>query len=97
MLEGDVIFQNIYFDNGEGIDSVALDGDYKAGFSVHSGNQDGITYTYEWTPTDKAGQRGETFSSVLVLMIQQGLYRKGQMPLSVGCFTDRRNYRCPFR
>lgn len=59
--------QTSYYD-GAGLDSVAHDGKYRAGFRADSSNTVPASFVFEWTPTDKGGNTGETFKSYLVLM-----------------------------
>lgn len=54
--------------DGEGIDSTAGDGIYKAGFSADNTSFTHMIYTFDWTPSDRTGQRGETYPTYLVLV-----------------------------
>ncbi len=59
-----------YFDDGTGIDSIASDRRYSAGFRVGS-HPGGLSYTFAWTPTDRSPQRGETFYTTLIFVEHQ--------------------------
>ena len=65
-----VVWDTTYFDDGTGIDSIAGDGRYCAGFKVVS-DPGGLSYTFAWTPTDRSPQRGETFYTTLIFVEHQ--------------------------
>jgi hypothetical protein len=64
--EGRDPWQSFYFDDGVDIDSTAGDGFYRAGFSANRTNPTDVTFTFNWTPSDRAGNSGETLSTDLV-------------------------------
>lgn len=73
MLDGTrIIFDSTYYDDGDGIDTTAGDGQYSVGFRVSANNQPNIRYTFEWTPTDLADQTGETFTTTLIFLRSEG-------------------------
>jgi hypothetical protein len=59
-----------YFDDGTGIDSVANDGRFTAGFSASPISRTHVLFTFTWTPTDRSPQRGEGYQTSLILLPQ---------------------------
>jgi len=58
----------IYIDGRGGLDTTPLDGIFRSGFSANGSNQAPAEYKFLWTPTDKAGNTGETFESHLLFL-----------------------------
>lgn len=63
----------VYFDDGDlsSFDSVAYDGRYTATFSVTPDKTPGRLFTFEWIPTDKSSQHGESFFTTLIFLPSQ--------------------------
>ena len=70
LLDSDsmVLARYFYIDGLGGLDTIGLDGIYHAGFSTNGSRQAPAEYKFKWTPTDKAGNRGETFESHLLFL-----------------------------
>ncbi|NQU05161.1 MAG: hypothetical protein HQ568_03640 [Calditrichaeota bacterium] len=70
----DVVLERyLYFDDGTTPDSAAGDGCFNPGFSIGFDNEPYVTYTFVWTPTDRSPQRGESFTTSLVIMPYNGV------------------------
>ena len=71
------IFHQQYFDNGDSTDtqsdSVAGDGRYNAGFRITFDKEPYELYTFIWTPWDRSPQRGESFTTSLMIMPYNGV------------------------
>ncbi len=72
-----IVFDSTYYDDGDGIDTTAGDGKYGVGFRVSANNQPDILYTFEWTPVDLVGQIGETFTTTLIFLRDEGAFGTG--------------------
>lgn len=73
-----VIFDSLYFDDGSGLDTIAGDGRFRAGFSVSYNKEPYVTYTFIWIPADRSPQRGEPFTTSLVFMPYNGVQVRDQ-------------------
>lgn len=67
-------WENQYFDDGNGLDTTALDGRFAVGFRVNNSNETDVTYTFDWTPSDRSPQRGTTFRTSLVFLSGEGFF-----------------------
>ena len=79
-----VVRDTTYFDDGAWPDSLAGDGIYTAGFSATPTARTGIPFTFRWTPTDRSPQRGESYYTTLVLLLDGELAGKGYSPPLAG-------------
>jgi len=79
-----VVARFAYFDDGTGLDTTAGDGIFVAGFSVDRGSRTNVIFTFDWTPHDKALQRGETVRTTLVILRREG----GAAPLGRGSWNN---------
>ena len=66
------VWRNFYIDGWGLLDTIALDGIYRPGFSADSSNTTPRTFLFKWTPIDKTGQRGEVFETYLVFRREEG-------------------------
>jgi len=59
-----------YLDNGDTtkFDSTANDGRYTAWFKADSTSRRDVLFTFDWIPTDRTGQQGETVTRTLIIL-----------------------------